>query len=63
MALATYFQHSDEFRCRYAHPVPVTAVYHINDGICVSVVTPPIGPSVECRYCNTELEHKQAQQT
>lgn len=45
----TYLQHGNKFRLRDAHPVSVTAVHHVDDSICVGVVTTPVWPGRE-RY-------------
>jgi len=37
-----YLQHGHQFRLGDAHPVTVTAVHHVDDCVCVGVVTPPI---------------------
>lgn len=39
-----YLQHGHQLRLWDAHPVAVAAVNHVDDRICVGVVTPPVGP-------------------
>lgn len=43
----TYLQHGDKLRLRDAHPVSVTAVHHVDDSICVGVITTPVWPGRE----------------
>ena len=51
----TYLQHGDEFRLGNGQPFSVHTVHHINDGICVGIVTPPVRPrgqSVKLGWCH-----------
>ena len=37
-------QHADQFGFGYGESVPVGAVHHVNNRICVGIVTPPVWP-------------------
>ena len=38
----THLQHANELLLGDADPVPVHAVHHVDDGVCVRVVAPPV---------------------
>ena len=35
-------QHGDQLLLADPHPVPVRAIHHVDDGVCVGVVTSPV---------------------
>ena len=39
-----HLQHGHQLQLGDAHSVPVAAVHHVDDRVCVGVVAPPVGP-------------------